>query len=108
MLSCIAVNGSTNPQLSKLWRGDFVRFAAVSVLRVKARYDCLPVLFRHDVHWQPTLSALRRRGSASDRRGTVRVEVPMVQDEDVFHHPGHDGHARMRTVCGSLGRGGGV
>ena len=76
----LLIDGSTNPQLSKLWGGDFVRFAAMPILRIKARYDCVPVVFRPDVHWQPSLSALRRFGNASHRCGPVGVEVSPLQD----------------------------
>ena len=71
-------NGSTDTQLSKLWRGDFFRLAAVPLLRVKAGHNCVPIVFRHDVHRQQALSALWRRGCAGERRGSAGVKVPAM------------------------------
>jgi len=92
-LYCLLTDGSTNSQLSKLWCGDFVRLAAMPVLRIKARHNCLPVLLRYDVHWQQALSALRRCGGTGHRRGTVGVEVPALQDGHGVDHSGRGGHA---------------
>ena len=44
--------GSANSQLPELRRRDFVGRTAMPLLRVKARHHGVPVLFRHDVHWQ--------------------------------------------------------
>ena len=45
-------HGSANTQLSKLWCGDFVRLAAMPLLRVEAGHDRVSVLLQHDVHRQ--------------------------------------------------------
>jgi len=44
--------GSTDSEMSQLRRGDFVGFAAVQILRIKAGHDRLCVMFRDDVHRQ--------------------------------------------------------
>jgi hypothetical protein len=53
---------SRNPQLSQLRRGDFIRLAAVSVLRIEVGYGFLPFVLCHDVHRQQALPTLWRGG----------------------------------------------
>ena len=78
------------------------------VLRIKAGDNCVPVMLRHDVHWQQALPTLRSCGDASDGCGTPGIEVSAVQERHEVDHAGKRRPARMRRVRGALGRGGGV
>ncbi len=73
-------DASANSQLSQLRRGDFFRLAAMPLLRIKAGHDCVSVLFRHDVHRQQVLPALRRRAGRSHARATVCFEMSALPD----------------------------
>ncbi|HXI23018.1 MAG TPA: hypothetical protein VNG71_04010 [Pyrinomonadaceae bacterium] len=66
--------------MSELRRGDFVRFAAVQILRIKTGDDRLRVLFWNDVHRKSTLSALWRSRERSLTSGAFDPEVSALQD----------------------------
>jgi hypothetical protein len=66
--------------MSELRRGDFVGCSAVQILRIKVGDDRLRVVFRHDVHWKSTLSALRRSRYRSIASGAFNSQVPALQD----------------------------
>jgi hypothetical protein len=73
-------NERTNSQLSELRRRDFFRFAAMSVLRIKARDRRLPIMLRDDVHRQSALSALRGGGCPDHRGPTNCIEMSALQN----------------------------
>jgi hypothetical protein len=79
-------DGSSNSQLSKLWRGDFFRLADLPILRIKIGDRRVSIVLWHDVHRQQILSALRGSAGATDGRGTVDIEVSTVQGRYVVSH----------------------
>ena len=96
------VHAGPNPQLSELRRGDFIRCAAMSILRIEACDDRLRVVLRHAVHWQQALSSLRRGRGQRYARSFAGLEMSAMRNRYEVDDHRQRARARMRSVWRAL------
>jgi len=85
-----------------LRRGDFIRCAAMSILRIEARDDRLRVVLRHAVHRQQALSSLRRGRGQRYARSFAGLEMSAMRNRHEVDDHRQRARARMRSVWRTL------